>query len=60
MLRKIMSLCFVIVFSCGVVGCESEADKQAAIEKKKQEEIKQWEKKIIGGELAKTTGNKRY
>ena len=58
MLRKIMLLCLVIVFSCGVIGCDSEAEKQAALEKQKQEEEKQWKEKFIGKELAKTTGNK--
>lgn len=60
MLRRIMLLCLVIVFSCGVMGCESEAEKQAALEKQKMEEENQLKEKFIGKELAKTTGNKRY
>ena len=60
MLRRIMSLCLVIVFSCGVMGCESEAEKQASLEKQKMEEEKQLKEKFIGKERPKTTGNKRY
>lgn len=55
-----MLLCLVIVFSCGVMGCESEAEKQAALEKQKQEEQKQWNEKFIGDAPVKTKGNKRY
>lgn len=55
-----MLLCLVIVFFCGVMGCESEAEKQAALEKQKMEEENQLKEKFIGKELAKTTGNKRY
>ena len=62
-----MLLCLVIVFSFGLLGCDSEAEKQAAIEKQKQQEIekqkqdeKAWQEKIVGKELAKTKGNKRY
>ena len=60
MLKKMMLLCLVIVFSCGVMGCESEAEKQAALEKQKQEEQKQWNEKFIGDAPVKTKGNKRY
>jgi len=42
------------------MGCESEAEKQAALEKQKMEEENQLKEKFIGKELAKTTGNKRY
>ena len=54
-----MLLCLVIVFSCGVTGCESEADKQAAIEKK-QEEVQNFREKVVGDDLAKTTGHKGW
>lgn len=60
MLKKIMLLCLVIVFSCGLVGCESEAEKQAALELKKQEEMKAMTDKMIGDDLAKTKGHKGW
>ena len=59
MLKKMMLLCLVIVFSCGVTGCESEADKQAAIEKK-QEEVQNFREKVVRDDLAKTTGHKGW
>lgn len=47
MLKKVMLVFFVIVFSMGVFGCESEAEKQEAAVKKQQQEAH--DKAIKGG-----------
>ena len=37
MLKRVIALTFVIVFSISIVGCESESDKQTKIEQQKKE-----------------------
>ena len=39
MLKKIAFFAVLMIFSVGIVGCESEAEKQATLEKQKKEEI---------------------
>lgn len=55
MLKKMMLVFFVIVFSMGVFGCESEAEKQAAAVKKQQQEAHD---RAIKGEIVKSSGRK--
>lgn len=51
MLKKMMIFFFIIVFSMGVLGCESESEKQEAAVKKQKQELR---KKMIKGEIVKS------
>lgn len=39
MLKRMLVFALVMTFSVGLIGCESEAEKEAALEKQKKEEI---------------------
>lgn len=51
MLKKMMIFLFIIVFSMGVLGCESETEKKEATVKKQKQELRE---KMIKGEIVKS------
>lgn len=42
MLKRIMVLAFIMVFSAGLVGCEPDSEKSTTVEKQKKEESKDY------------------
>lgn len=51
MLKKMITFLFIMVFSMGVLGCESESEKQEAALKKQKQETRE---KMIKGEIVKS------